>query len=116
MLLDKVLNNMGKNIDQLCTDLHSLFKYSAVRRENFEEIQVELELPEHNFQQHTEVHWLSLGPAIKRILEQWDAIVHFVVEMAKDSARSPKGAHYKRSVHDVRNQRERCNQELLLNL
>ena len=53
-------------------------------------------MPEHSFQQHTEVHWLSLGPAIKRILEQWDAIVHFVMEMAKDSARSPKSTHYKR--------------------
>ena len=65
----KGIEQYGKDIDQLCTDLHSLFKYSAARREDFKEIQVELELPEHSFQQHTEVCWLSLGPAIKRILE-----------------------------------------------
>ena len=47
-------------------------------------------MPEQSFQQHTEVQWLSLRPAIKRILEQWDAIVHFVMELAKDSARSQK--------------------------
>ena len=92
----KGIEQHGKDIDQLCTDLHSLFKYSAARREDFKEIQVELEFPEHSFQQHTEVHWQHLGPAIKRILEQWDAIVHFVMELAKDSARSPKSAHYKR--------------------
>ena len=83
MLLEKGIEQYGKDIDQLCTDLHSLFKYSAARREDFKE----LVLPGHSFQQHTEVHWLSLGPAIKRILEQWDAIVHFVMELAKDSAR-----------------------------
>ena len=92
----KGIEQYGKDIDQLCTDLHSLFKYSVARREDFKEIQVELELPKHSFQQHTEVCWLSLGPAIKRILEQRDAIVHFVMELAKDSARSRKSAHYKR--------------------
>ena len=86
----------GKDIDQLCADLHSLFKYSAARRGDFKEIPVELELLENSFQQHTEVHWLRLGPAIKRILGQWDAMVHFVMELAKDSSRSPKSAHYKR--------------------
>ena len=30
------------------------------------------------------------------MLEQWDAIVHFVMELAKDSARSPRSTHYKR--------------------
>ena len=105
----KGIEQYGKDIDQLCTDLYSLFKYSAAGREDVRGIQVELELPEHSFQQHIEVHWLSLGAAIKRILEQWDAIVHFVMELAKDSARSPKSAHYK-SVHGVRNQREMCNQ------
>ena len=86
MLLEKVLNNMRKTLIS-CVQIFTLFKYSAARREDFKEIQVELELPEHSFQQHTEVCWLSLGPAIKRILEQWDAI---------DSARSPKSAYYKR--------------------
>ena len=47
------------------------FKYSAARREDYKDIQIEFELPEHAFQQHTEVRWLSLGPALKRILEQW---------------------------------------------
>ena len=77
-------------------DLHTLFKYSVARREDYKDIQIGFELPELAFQQHTEVQWLSLGPAIKRILEQWDAIVHFVTELAKDFSRSAKSAAYKR--------------------
>ena len=87
MLLEKVLNDMGKTLIS-CVQIFTLF--SIIK------FQVELELPEHSFQQNTEVHWLRLGPAIKRMLGQWDAIVYFVMELAKDSARSPKSAHYKR--------------------
>ena len=46
------------------------FKYSAARREDYKYIQMEFELPEHAFQQHTDVQWLSLGPTIKRIVKQ----------------------------------------------
>ena len=36
------LGQFGKEIDQLCLDLHSLFKYSAARREDFRKVQTEL--------------------------------------------------------------------------
>ena len=49
-----------------------------------------------NFQQHTGVRWLSIGPAIRRILEQWDAITQFVVQISKDQKRVPKSANFKR--------------------
>ena len=50
----------------------------------------------HNFQQHTEVHWLSIGPAIKRVLEQWEAICQFVNDLSKDAKKVPKSINYKR--------------------
>ena len=37
-----------------------------------------MEVEVHNFQQHTEVRWLSIGYAVKCILEQWDVITHFI--------------------------------------
>ena len=40
----------GKEIDQLCKDLHSLFKYSAARWEDFKKLQLEMDLEVHNFQ------------------------------------------------------------------
>ena len=90
------LGQFGKEIDQLCLDLHSLFKYSAARREDFRKVQTELELVPSNFQQHTEVRWLSLGPAINRILEQWDGIMQFVTELSKDQKKTPKSSSFKR--------------------
>ena len=77
-------------------DLHSLFKYSATRREDFKELQFEVDLEMHNFQQHTDVQWLSMGPAIKRVLEQWEAICRFVTELSKDPKKVPKSINYKR--------------------
>ena len=64
----------GREIDQLCVDLFSLLKYSAARREDFKAKQIEMDLEVVNFIQHTEVRWLSIGPAVQRVLEQWDAI------------------------------------------
>ena len=39
---------------------------------------------------------LSMGPTIERILEQWDAIIQFVAELAKDPRKVPKSINYKR--------------------
>ena len=98
----KGIEQYGKDIDNLCVDLHTLFKYSAARREDYKDTQIEFELPEHAFQQHTEVRWLSLGPVLKRILEQRDAIVHFVTA-CKRLFKVTKECCLQESVHDVRN-------------
>ena len=49
----KALEQYGKDTDQLYTDLHSLFKYSAARHEDFKELLIEMDLELHNFHQHT---------------------------------------------------------------
>ena len=49
-----------------------------------------MEIEVHNFQQHAEVRWLSIGYAVKHILEQWDVITHFVERLAKDSTKMPE--------------------------
>ena len=77
-------------------DLHSLFKYSPARCEDFKELQKELDLEVHNFIQHTEARWLSIGHAINRILEQWKTVCSFVTELAKDKKTAPKSVNYKR--------------------
>ena len=66
-----------------CLDLHALFKYSAARQEDYTEMQLSLDVEMHTFQQHTEVRWLSIGPAIRPILEQWDAICEFIKILGK---------------------------------
>ena len=46
-------------------DLYFLFKHSAARCEDLKDMQIEMEVDPHNFQQHTEVQLLSMGPSIK---------------------------------------------------
>ena len=69
----KGLEKYGKDADQLCLDLHAIFKHSAARREDYQQLQFDMEVELHTFQQHTDVHW-RIGPAISRIMEQWDAL------------------------------------------
>ncbi len=91
------LEKVRQDVDQLCLDLNSLFKYSATRREDYGELQLSLDVEMHTFQQHTEVRWLNIRPAIRRILEQWDAICEFIKTLAKDDKKAPKSINYKRA-------------------
>ena len=70
----KGLEKYGKEVDQLCLDLHAIFKHSAARREDYQQLQFNVGVELHTFQQHTEICWLGIGPAVSRIMEQWDAI------------------------------------------
>ena len=87
----------GKDIDQLCLDLHAIFKYmySAVRREDYQQLQANLEADIETFQQHTEVRWLSNDPAIHHVLEQWYMICQLVNDLEKDNTRKPKSINFK---------------------
>jgi len=44
----------------------------------------------HTFNQHTEVHSLGIGPAIRCSLEHWDPICEFIKDLAKEDNKSPK--------------------------
>jgi hypothetical protein len=79
-------------------DVYNLFRYSAARREDYEHFQNELGCAVHKFQQHTEVRWLSLGPAIVRLLEQWQLICEFVTILGKDEKTAPRSVNYRRAA------------------
>ena len=66
------------------------------RREDYHTLQSALGVKMHKFQKHTEVRWLSLGPSVRRILEQWDCICSFVKDLGKDPKTTPKSVAYKR--------------------
>ena len=88
----------GKDTDQLCLDLHAIFKYSVARRENYQQLQANLGADIETSQQYTKVHWLSIGPDIRRVLEQWDTICHFIKDLEKDNTRKPKSINFKRAA------------------
>ena len=80
----KGLDKYGKDAEQFVIDLHSLFKYSAARREDFRKLQLNLDVELKLFIEHSGLRWLSIGPAVRRILEQWEAIVQFVKFLESD--------------------------------
>ena len=92
------LEMYGKDIDQLCLDLHAIFKYRTTRREDYYQLQANVGADIETFQQHTEVHWLSIGLAIHRMLEQWDTICQFIKDLEKDNTRKPKSINFKRAA------------------
>ena len=106
----KGLEKCGKEIEQLCMDLHALFKYSAARHEDFREVQIEMDLDLTNFLQHPVVRWLS---TVKRILEQWEAVTQFVTDLAKDPKKLPRSINFKR-VHMMLNAKEKMVTGVLL--
>ena len=50
----KGLEKNGKEVDQLCLDLHAIFKQSAARREDYQQLQFDIGVELHTFQQHTD--------------------------------------------------------------
>ena len=40
----KGLEKYGKEVDQLCLHLHAVFKHSAVRREDYQQLQFDMEV------------------------------------------------------------------------
>ena len=66
----KGLDAFTSSNSEFVIDLHSWFKLSAARREDYEDVQEQMSLPKHKFLKHVESRWLTLLPAIIRILEQ----------------------------------------------
>ena len=69
--------------------------YSAARQEEYCTLQIAMGVEMHNFQQHTEVGCVSLGPSVQQILEQWECICSFVKNLRKDPKTAPKSICYK---------------------
>ena len=92
----KGLDKYGKDAEQLLIDLHSLFKYSAARRQDYKNLQLNLDLELKLFIEHSSLRWLSIGSAVRRILEQWQAIEQFVKFLESDPKRIPQSAAFRR--------------------
>ena len=67
-----------------------------MRREDYQQLQFDMGIELHTFQPHREVRWLSIGPAISHIMEQWDAIYQFIRDLGKNEKTAPKSINYKR--------------------
>lgn len=93
--LHTMYNAFSKGIDQYEQETEELFKVSPGRRQDYKEIQVELDLAEELFIKHSQVRWLSIGPALQKFVDQWDGIKTYVLQLDKDTEKTPKSIDFK---------------------
>nr|XP_015840122.1 PREDICTED: uncharacterized protein LOC107399001 [Tribolium castaneum] len=65
------------SVEKLTKDIHLYFAHSSKRTESFEEFQTFTNVESHKVLKLAQTRWLSLGSVVKRILEQWPALVLF---------------------------------------
>lgn len=93
----KALEDFHAPVDELAVDIHSFFKYSAARREDFKFAQLEEDVETHTFLRHVPSRWLTLGVVIDRLIEQWEPLEKYFMDLAKkDASNAPKSAAFKR--------------------
>lgn len=74
------LKAVSFNYDQIASNLHSFFKRSAARREDYAFANIDSELEVHIMRRHVRIRWVSLKSAYVRIDEQWDHLKNYFLE------------------------------------
>lgn len=70
----RALDSFGSEVETVVNDVYYYFKHSAAQCGLLKEQQQVLGLPEAIFLRHVNCRWLSLVPAVDRLLEQIDAL------------------------------------------
>jgi len=82
-------------VEDLILKLFYWFKHSAARREDYKTVQISLQLDEVFLLRHVPSRWLSLQPAVVRIVSQWSAIKSYFKHLPEDDKAIEKNDHYK---------------------
>ena len=85
----KGLDSYGKNISEFVIEIYQWFKLSAARREDFALLQESKGAQKLSFLKHVECRWLTLEPAIERIINQYELLQqHFLTDILKEDNKS----------------------------
>lgn len=86
----KGLNDIGQDAEQLVLDLFYYLKASPGQQEDYFNTQLGLQLDEETFIKHVQSRWLTLIPAVARVIVQWDAVHKYFLEDLPTNARESK--------------------------
>lgn len=75
--LEKGLASISFDYDKFARNLHTFFKRSAARREDYSIANVDSELEIHFMRKHVSSRWVSLKKAYQRISEQWEHLQNY---------------------------------------
>lgn len=96
----KLISTLPNDIPQFCFDLHAWFKNSPCKSEDYAAMAEETgTADESNFLRHISSRWLTLVPAIQRVLGNWALKKYFLefIPLQKEYKYTlPKNNRYKR--------------------
>lgn len=82
--LRKLTDVLDCDVETTITSIYGHFSVSANRRTDLQEFFEFVDLEYHDLLRHVTTRWLSLGPAIKRLLESWPAILSYFRSMGSE--------------------------------
>ncbi|KAE8738402.1 hypothetical protein FOCC_FOCC016123 [Frankliniella occidentalis] len=71
------LKVFGLEVSDLVVLVHKFFCDFPARIESFQTVQQMKKVPQNMFLKHVSSRWLTLSPAVERLLEQWPALQHY---------------------------------------
>jgi hypothetical protein len=90
----------GQKAAELAYMMFHFFDGWPLRQEEYCTIQRAQDVPEHKFIKHLESRWLTLGPAILRVIEQWPAASVYFEQHSKGAHPSAQGTKILRYLTD----------------
>lgn len=71
----KACCSLPNDVERLTRSIYNYFSHSAKRQHDFKEFQEFVEVEPHKLLRPCQTRWLSLNTVIKRIIEQWNALI-----------------------------------------
>ncbi len=89
-------------METLALDIFYYFKYSAVKKEQFQEIQQLFNVANHTFLKHVHTRWLSMGASNDRLLEQLIPLKEFFLKNVSNQQLKGDKTRYDRICNSLR--------------
>lgn len=99
---EKALSKFSLDFDEFVIDVHSFFKLSAARKQDFQLTSLTTEIETHQMMRHVSSRWLSLKKVLQRVLEQWQNLIEYFLKMVpnmKSYKEIKEKGRYKRIVN-----------------
>ena len=92
---EKGIKEYGNAVQEFAIDLHSFFKHTSARKEDYANFQFDMDIVENVFMRYLQTKWVSLGAVVDRIIEQWKPMLSYFRELEKlDSKKQPTSAAF----------------------
>lgn len=94
---EKGIKEYGNAVQEFAIDLHSFFKHSSARKDDYAIHQFDMDIDEHVFMRYVPTRWVRLGAVVDSIIEQWGPMLKYFRELEKmDSKKQPTSKAFRR--------------------